>query len=106
MPVTSTPARRRGPTHSPEFEFINQSDTPSPEAMSEALDVIAERRRVSWKRILLLIVAITIHNIPGMLIVAITIHNIPGMSLSPIVEKYTHPDSGGGLHKSYRGGYG
>ncbi|KAK3728549.1 hypothetical protein QZH41_011631, partial [Actinostola sp. cb2023] len=47
-------------------------------------DMNKEHKLASWKRIMLLIVAITVHNIPGMydvknapLIVAITVHNIP-----------------------------
>ena len=40
---------------------MNSADIPS-----EDVGAVAQSRNVSWKRILLLNVAITIHNIPGM----------------------------------------
>lgn len=58
-------ARRRVATRDslPEVSTITQAET-DPALMSQAALTASGNKR--WKRILLLIVAITVHNIPGM----------------------------------------
>ena len=56
-------ARRRGTNTSQVNSVANASDNSSSPSFLPALN----HQKINWKRILLLIIAITVHNIPGKL---------------------------------------
>ena len=59
--IATEGTRRRGTNTS----LHNSSNNIPTESSSDAFLPMLNHRRVNWKRILLLIIAITVHNIPG-----------------------------------------
>ena len=67
--IDSKPVQRRKTNQSTNVDQLSDSESVSSRETS------CDQKKIRWKRILLLIIAITVHNIPGNLLVFITLYS-------------------------------